>query len=164
MATDAERLVTAQWVFERQLAWIAAADLKVAGIVALNTALLGGLATAFSAASSDARTSWAHFATLAAAATCALAIFCASMAMHPRTRGPLGSLLFFSRVASTSLTTYQAELSAASDADLLADWAAQIHRNAQIAQDKYWWVARGMGWSFAGALPWIAAIGLLVKF
>jgi hypothetical protein len=39
----------------------------------------------------------------------------------------------------------------------------QIHRNAQIATAKHWWVRKSLIWSFLAAIPWIVAIGLLVK-
>lgn len=40
--TDDERLKAAQWVLERNLAWVAAAEVKVGVIVAIDTAMLGG--------------------------------------------------------------------------------------------------------------------------
>jgi hypothetical protein len=163
VAADKERLLTAQWVFERQLAWIAAADVKVAAVVALNTGLLGGLAAAFGASSHEAHTGWAFFLTLSSAGMSVVGVFCAAMAMHPRVEGPAASLLFFGRIAKLSGGAYHSALVAATDADLLKDWADQIHRNAQVAGDKYWWVKRGMGWSFIAAIPWVLAIGLLVK-
>ena len=50
MSTENERLQTAQWVLERNLGWIAAAEVKVGAIVAIDTAMLGGLGAAFSTA------------------------------------------------------------------------------------------------------------------
>ena len=44
MSPAKDRLTTAQWILERNLAWIAAADAKVAIIVTINVAMLGGLA------------------------------------------------------------------------------------------------------------------------
>ena len=163
MSTDKERLVTAQWIFERQLAWIATADLKVAAMVALNTGLLGGLAAAFSTSKSEVRTAWAFFLTLTAAGLSVIGVFCAAMAMHPRVGGPPKSLLFFGRVAGLTDGAYHLALMAATEGELIKDWADQIHRNAQVAHEKYWWVKRGMGWSFVSAIPWVLAIGLLVK-
>ncbi|WP_233099873.1 hypothetical protein, partial [Acidovorax sp. IB03] len=43
MSTENERLQTAQWVLERNLGWIAAAEVKVGVIVAIDTAMLGGV-------------------------------------------------------------------------------------------------------------------------
>ncbi len=58
--TTKDRLAIAQWVLERHLAWIAAAEVKVGVIVALDTALLGGLAAAFGVSEISARGAWAY--------------------------------------------------------------------------------------------------------
>lgn len=42
MTNGDNRLQTAHWIFERQLSWIAAAEVKVGVLVALNTGMLGG--------------------------------------------------------------------------------------------------------------------------
>ncbi len=157
------RLATAQWVLERHLAWIAAAEVKVGVIVALDTALLGGLATAFAASDSDARTACMYFFVLVAAGAAVLGLFCAAMAVLPRTNGPKDSLLFFGRIAGMDATSYRERVRQATDEQLLADCADQIHRNAEIACDKYAWVRKSMMCSFLAAVPWIAAISLLVK-
>ena len=44
------RLQTTQWVIERQLGWIAAADTKVAVVIAIDTAMVAALAAAFTSA------------------------------------------------------------------------------------------------------------------
>lgn len=157
------RLETAQWVLDRHLAWIAAAEVKVGVIVAINTALLGGLAAAFGASDSEARVAWTYLFTLVAAGAAVVGLFCAAMAVLPRTNGPRDSLIFFGPVAAQDAATYGMRFRQATDEQLLADWTDQIHRNAEIARDKYAWVRRSMYWSFIAALPWIAAIGLLVK-
>lgn len=157
------RLATAQWVLERHLAWIAAAEVKVGVIVALDTAMLGGLAAAFGASDPAARIAWTYLFTLVAAGATVLGLSCAAMAVLPRTNGPQNSLLFFGQVAALKSEYYQRTLSSVSDEQLLADWADQIHRNAEIACTKYGWVRKSMGWSFFAVIPLIAAIGLLVK-
>lgn len=157
------RLATAQWVLERHLAWIAAAEVKVGVIVALDTALLGGLAAAFGAAEAATRVPWAYLFTLSAAGTAVLGLLCAAMAVLPRTNGPKNSMLFFGQVAAEDAATYCDRFHRASDEMLLSDWTQQIHRNAEIARDKYLWVRRSMCWSFLATLPWIPAIGMLVK-
>lgn len=157
------RLATAQWVLERHLAWIAAAEVKVGVIVALDTALLGGLAAAFGASDSAARTAWTYLFTLVAAGAAVLGLFCAAMAVLPRTNGPKDSLLFFGPIAAMNARSFGERFKEATDEQLLADWTDQIHRNAEIACDKYAWVRKSMYWSFIAAIPWIAAVGLLIK-
>lgn len=158
-----ERITTAQWVFERHLAWIAAAEVKVGVIVAIDTALLGGLAAAFAASESTARVPWTYVFTLTAAVAAVIGLFCAAMAVLPRTTGPKESLLFFSPIAAQDAADFGHKFRTATDEQLLADWTDQIHRNAEIACDKYAWVRRSMCWSFLSATPWVIAIGLLVK-
>lgn len=158
-----DRMTTAQWVLERQLAWIAAAEVKVGFTVAIDTALLGGLAAAFSAAEPAARTLWAYLWVFSAAGAAVIAIFCAAMTVLPRTKGPNRSMLFFAPVAALEASTYQERFRKATDEELLDDWTAQVHRNSQIACDKYLWVRKAMLWSFFGSMPWLAAIGMLVK-
>ena len=161
--TTKDRLATAQWVLERHFAWIAAAEVKVGVIVALDTALLGGLAAAFGASEVSARIAWAYFFILLASGSAVIGLLCAAMAVLPRTTGPKDSMLFFGQVAAQSSATYCDRFHRASDEMLLTDWVQQIHRNAEIARDKYIWVSRSMRWSFLAAPPWVAAIGMLVK-
>ncbi len=161
--TAKDRLATAQWVLERHLAWIAAAEVKVGVIVALDTALLGGLAAAFGASEISARGAWTYLFILSAAGAAVIGLFCAAMVVLPRTTGPKDSMLFFGQIAAQDSATYCDRFHRASDETLLADWMQQIHRNAEIARDKYSWVRRSMCWSFLSVPSWIAAIGMLVK-
>lgn len=158
MSAETERLQTAQWVLERNLAWIAAAEVKVGVIVAIDTAMLGGLGAAYSAAGGAVRTHWALLFTIAAMVCLGVGLFCAAMAVLPRVTGPARSLLFFGRVGRSSDAEYIEDFKKATDADLLEDWTAQIHRNAQIACDKFAWVRKSMWWSFLSVLPWFPAI------
>lgn len=163
MTTENERLKTAQWVLERNLAWIAAAEVKVGAVVAIDTAMLGGLGAAFSAADGATRTHWAWFFSIAAVVCLGVGMFCAAMAVLPRITGPAKSLLFFGRVGPCANAEYIHNFKTATDADLLEDWTAQIHRNAQIACDKFAWVRKAMWWSFLSVLSWLPAVILLVS-
>lgn len=48
MSTPNERLVTAQWILERNLGWVAAAEIKVGAITAVDIAMLAALGASFS--------------------------------------------------------------------------------------------------------------------
>lgn len=157
-----DRLTTAQWILERNLAWIAAADAKVAIIVTINVAMLGGLAGTFGW--SDAhRSYWAYGACIMAAILSGSGVFCAAMAMFPRTDGPKLSLLFSVPVAGMTLPDYQEALKIRSDEQLLEDWSGQVHRNAEIAKRKFEWVRGAMIWSFLGVPAWVVAIGVMLS-
>lgn len=162
MSADKERLQFAQWVLERNLGFIAAAEVKVGVLVAVDTAMLGMLAAAFGASQVPDRTALAYLFTLVAVGAGMLGIFCAAWAVMPRVKGP-PSLLFFAQIAQNRSTDFADAFRAASDAKLLEDCLEQIHRNAEIACTKFGWVRKGMGWSFFSVIPWAAALGLLVK-
>ena len=101
MSTSLERLQTAQWVLERNLGWIAAAETKVGVVVAIDTAMLGGLGAAFSSAEVAVRTQyWAFLLTMSAAMLLGVGLCFAAMAVLPCVSGPSKSLLFFARVGS----------------------------------------------------------------
>lgn len=156
MATEQERFRVAQWVLERQIGWIATADVKVGAVVAIQTAMAGMLAAAFSSA--VGRSEVAIVATVAALAGAVGALVCASFALFPRTDGPPKSLLFFGRIGSLSRADYVEAIRSATDSQLLEDCAEQIHRNAEIAKEKHRWVQNGMVWSFMAAPPWVIAL------
>lgn len=162
MHTPKERLSTAQWMVERQLHWISAADVKIGVIVAIDTAMLGGLAAAF-AASQD-HTAWAMAMCVGALVLSGVGLFCTAMAVFPRLDGPPDSMLFFARVAAVKPSDYVTKLAQVSDEELLCDWATQIHRNAMIAKLKHGWVKSAMLWSFFSTPFWLAAVALLVKY
>ncbi|UXY16685.1 DUF5706 domain-containing protein [Chitiniphilus purpureus] len=163
MHDEKERLQVAQWVLERNLAWIAAAETKVGVVVALDTAILGALGASFSAAKADVLTPWALATTIFAALLIAAGIFCSAMAVLPRVKGPQKSLVFFGRIGPCADADYCLNLKNASVEDLLEDWSMQIHRNAQIACEKFRWVRYGMWWSFVAIAPWFFAVVALLK-
>lgn len=83
-----ERLSFARWVLERNLHWVGAAEAKIGVIVALDTAMLGGLAAAFNAVKKADLTAWANFFSSVTAVSLLLALFfCAAMCVLPRTDG-----------------------------------------------------------------------------
>jgi hypothetical protein len=163
MINDRERIESAKWLFERTLGWIATADVKVGVAIALDTAMLGGLAAAFAGSDYHIRTGWCYFFVAAATAGMGFAMFCAGMAALPRMQGPVKSMIFFGRVAEIDADTYVDEFSKMTEMDLLADLAMQIHRNSEIARDKHHWVRKSLFWSFLSTGAWLIAIAMLVK-
>jgi len=163
---DKERLLVAQWVLERNLSWIAAAEIKIGVIVAIDTALLGSLGAAFSNFGSSTHTcpiAWGYLWTVVAGVAIIAGLFCAAMAVLPRLDGPEKSLVFFGRVGVLDESDYIQQFKCASETQLLDDWTAQIHRNAQIACKKFAWVRASMCWLFLSVAPWFAAIITLLR-
>ncbi|MHB8428498.1 MAG: Pycsar system effector family protein [Acidiferrobacterales bacterium] len=163
MNNESDRLQMAQWILERNLHWIGAAEVKTGVIVALNTAMLGGLATAFSVAKVAEHTAWAIFFSITGAVCLLLALFCAAMSVLPRTDGPPASFVFFGNIAKRNSADYADSFKRADNAAFLQDCLDQIHRNAEIASDKFRWVRNAMMWSFGAVTPWVAAIVCLLK-
>jgi hypothetical protein len=161
MDTDAERLKYAQWILERNLGWITASDAKTAAVIAVDTAMLATLGAAFSAAGSMARTPWTWGVTMVSAVLLCVGIVYAAMTLYPRTAGPPVSFVFAGGIAANTSDEYTARFHKATLRELLDDCLAQVHRNAQIASEKFRCVQTAMGWSFAGALPWFFAIAAL---
>jgi len=160
---DKQRIETAKWLFERTLGWIAAADIKVAVAMALDTAMLGGLAAAFGASDPGSRTAWCYLFLLMAVGGMVIAMFCAAMAAIPRMLGPVKSMIYFARIVERTEADFVDQFAKIAEEDFLVDLNTQIHRNAQIAATKHAWVRKSLIWSFFAAAPWLAAIGLLVK-
>ena len=161
MPNEQGRFHAAQWILERQLGWIATADIKVGVVVAIQTAMAGGLAAAPGSAASQ-KTEFALGCAIVAF-ICAIGAFvCAAFAVFPRTDGPTSSLIFFGRIHALERSAYAKQLRSATDDELLIDCADQIHRNSKIADEKHHWVKNATIWSFIGAPPWVVAILLLV--
>mgnify|MGYP001035410849 CR=1 FL=1 len=157
------RLEYAKWVLERNLHWIGAAEVKIGVVVAIDTAMLAGLAAVFSLTGFAAH-SWEANAFSALAAVALIAAFiCTAATILPKTDGPKTSFVFFGKIINVSRAEYAAGFKQAEESEFLADLLDQIHRNAEIAMDKFWWVRNAMTWSFVALPLWIAAIVFLLK-
>lgn len=156
-----DKMQFAQWLLEKQLAWIKGADAKIAVAVTLDIGVFAVLATAYASAKSISE--WATLLAILSSVFIALSLFAAAMSLFPRVDGPRDSLIFFGTISSISSEDYKAKLDSIAPEGLHTDIVAQVHRNAEIANAKHTWVRRSMGWSFMAALPWIISTYLLVK-
>lgn len=57
MQTAEQKISTAQWMLERQLQWVAQAEVKVGALITLDVGMLGGLAAAH--ATTKVHSQWA---------------------------------------------------------------------------------------------------------
>ncbi len=153
------RIATAQWMLERQLGWIAGAEIKVGLVITLDIAMLGGIAATFSA--SPTKTAWAYLMVIVACSLALIGLACAAYAVNPRLDGPTRSLLYFGRIAETTEPDYVQAFNRTTDEQILEDWLVQVHRNAEIATVKHRWVKRAIYSSFLSTPPWVIAIALL---
>jgi hypothetical protein len=163
MADDSEKLAHARWVLERHLHWIAAAEVKVGVVIAIDTGLLGALAAALNGNRATGHEYLGLLCSFLAAVLLALAVICAAMTVLPRVEGPPSSMIFFGRIAAKPQADFVREFTDAKAGDFLADCLAQIHRNAEIACKKFKWVRKAMWCSFLGAPFWVVAIMSLVR-
>jgi hypothetical protein len=158
-----ERLAHARWVLERNLHWIAASEVKIAVVIAIDTGMLGALAAALNGARAAGHEQMSHISTFLATCLIFISVYCAAMCVLPRTKGPDKSFIFFGRIATETAAQFKNDFERADNVTLLADCISQIHRNAEIALEKFRWVRRSMIWSFASVFPWALAIATLVK-
>lgn len=158
MTDDAERIQRAQWVLERNLHWISAAEVKTGFVVALDTAMLGALAAVVGTVTLGDQSAWGLLLAVTGAVCLAASLLCSAMSVLPRTDGPPQSLVFFGKVASRDAPDYASDFLHTSPREYLRDLLDQIHRNAEIASEKFGWVRSAIMWSFLSVLPWTGAI------
>lgn len=161
MNNESDRLRIAQWILERQIGWIASADAKVGVVVAIQVAVVGALAAAYGIAKQPEWSAlfFAGFSLFLSL----MSLVCAALALFPRIDGPSSSFIFFGKVAELTREKYVSQLGSASEGELLADCAQQIHRNAEIAGEKHGHVRYAMILGFASVAPWVLAIWALVS-
>lgn len=144
---------------ERMLYWIAAADNKVAPVLAIDTAMLGILA-----AIAPKPGAWTVAAVIT---TCvAIALLFSSLgflfyASFPRTHGPKGSLVFFGGITERERSVFLAEITNLQINQYCEDLATQCYRNAEIAGLKYRYVRLAMTTLLAAIIPWMLAVYVL---
>ena len=163
MDNEKERHEYAQWILERNLHWISAAEVKAGAIVAIDTAMLGALAASFSASPSTDHTAWANLFSFVAAGLLLISVFCSAMSVLPRTDGPPNSFVFFGKIVKRTAADYTDAFRRATISSLLDDCLDQVYRNAEICCTKFKWVRAAMMWSFASLIPWVAALACLMK-
>lgn len=146
-------------VLSRLLEWIKAADSRLRLVLPISTTMLGALAVLIPPLSG-----WTVLGGIAASGATfflALSITFAAFASFPRTKGPLGSLIYFGGIVSKDLGQYEAAVKSQTLDEYLEDLVRQSHRNAQIADQKFVWLQRSIGCMFAAAVPWALAIFIL---
>ena len=159
---DINKLEYSRWILERNLHWISVIEAKTGVIVSIDTAMLGALAVAFGGLAPSERSAWAIVAGLCAALPLAVAIGYGALAVWPQIKGPPKSFIFFGKIKKRSVEEYRDDFMGASNESLLDDCLQQIHRNAEIACEKYDRVTSSMKLSFGALIPWVAALAVFV--
>lgn len=146
-------------ILTKNLAWISSADTKGTLLFAVNSAMLAVMAALVPTVNA-----WNIGAAIAASV--ALIALGASVAFivaatFPRLGGPRNSLIYFGGIASHDEEQYMRKILDGVTEDLLADFARQCHRNAEIAKAKYDMVRRAVTCTFLALPAWLVAVWLM---
>jgi hypothetical protein len=159
MNQTASRLDLVDRILSRNLSWVAAADAKIAPILAIDTAMLG-----FIAALAPAASKWtAPQSGVTAIAGLLLlgSLGCLAAAVFPRLEGPKSSRVFFGGIAPQDREAYVESISCGESDELVKDFGRQCHRNAEIALAKFGFIRSAMILLFLSIVPWLASVALL---
>jgi len=161
MQSVEQKISTAQWILERQLQWIAQAEVKIGALVTLDIGMLGGLAAAHWATKTHAP--WAIVMSAFAIAGLCCGLLFAAMCLLPRLKAPHKSILFFGTVANETPPDFIAAATGKTAQQILEDWLYQVHRNAEVARDKHKWVRKAMYASFLASPFWLVAVLISIE-
>jgi hypothetical protein len=157
---DNDRIALLEANLARQLQWISWSDAKSAFIFTIAAAMIGLLAAVAPSTAAEWTTAQAISASFAIAAAAAAFVFL-SLAAFPRTDGPKGSLVYCGGVAQREQSQFCIDISAVSSQGYVADLAAQCHRNAVIACEKFKWIQRALIALYLAVAPWAISVWLL---
>lgn len=152
-----ELIAHLRWVFERQLHWISAADVKAGGMIGAYMALAAIAATLLDSASPPATTKLLFVVagiTMIPALACAVAVF------FPRIDAPRSSSIYFGEIAQQDATKFIERRQ--SKADITQDLLGQIFINAQIATCKHKFAKISILTGAASLAVWIGAVATLM--
>jgi hypothetical protein len=159
---EREQFEEAKWILERNLHWIAAAEVKVGVLVAIDAGMLGALSAMLGASTPADRPAWAWVAILPAFGALIGSVWSVGHVLLPRVSGPT-SLIFFGSIAKCEVNDYIDQFTKRDAAASLRDCLLQVHRNAEIARDKFAWVRAAMIWAFLALPLWVASLAALVR-
>ena len=142
-----------------QLNWIKTADNKIPPLFAINTAMLGVVATLIPDIN-NWDVSSAIFTSMSLVPLVG-SIVCLALAAFPRLNGPKNSIVFFSGITSRTEDVFIAAISDMTVETLNRDMLQQIYRNAEIAGSKYTYIKKSMLLSFASIPLWFTSIWYL---
>jgi hypothetical protein len=156
-----EKHALLETTLSRQLQWIAAADSKVSPVATVDLAMLGVLAAV--APASKEWTGVTITLTALALASLSASLLHLLVATSPRTRDPVGSLIYFGGITQRTEEEFVVEMQNLQVEQYELDLARQTYRNACIAGEKYKHVKTGTRLLYAAIIPWTLAVYLLIS-
>lgn len=163
MNDESAKLETAKWILEKNFAWIASAEVKTAFLFTFATAMLGAIASLVGQVKAGGWSDELRAMCIITLGLLGWAIVCTAMVVFPRTKGPTTSMIFFGKIANKDLNDYIASFQHYDCKEALSDCLNQVHRNAQIACDKFSWIRRAMWAIFLAILPWLITLAMLMN-
>ncbi len=152
----------AKWALERNVGWIAQAEVKVAAAITMNIALISSLAVAYTTVTG--RSHWAIGFSCASGFLLLVGMGYAARVLFPDTKNDKKSFVFFAKIVEgRTVDEFDAAFRAASEDDLMLDLVDQVYRNASIATAKHLAVKRAIGFTLVGGALWIPAVLCLIK-
>ena len=157
---DADLIPFLESNLARQLHWITSADAKVAFVFTLATAMLGVLAALVTSNQDTWSKASAALSSFALGLE-GIALLFASLAAFPRTKGPVGSLIYCGGIAERTHEEFRDALGEMSNGSYASDLVSQCHRNAEIASVKFLWVRRALICLYFSVPAWALSIWML---
>lgn len=151
-----DKLDHAKWLLERQLQWIAAAEVKIGFVITLDLAMLAALGAIIM----DMEKISIEVGLLFLLTTAILfaSILSAAESFKPNLSGPEKSLIFFGKIGCEAGDVFLDSYKQQTEADYLNDCLLQVHRNAQIATAKFQSVNLAIRWGVVVLPLWFVVI------
>ncbi len=156
-----DRLDLLDRILSRNIQWIGSADSKAVFLFAVDSAMLGVLATLIP--SMRAWTIASGIVTSIASLLLLSSVICVVFVNFPRLHGPRNSLVYFGGISAYDESKYVEKVLQGVSEELLQDFARQCHRNAEISQVKYKFIKNATIFAFVAFPFWIVAISLLYQ-
>ncbi len=154
-----EKMAYLNTCLNRNLAWVSAADQKVAPVFTIDLAMLGVLCGVAPKVGQ-----W-PLAVGICAGLSGLALLASMILLacvgFPRLKGPKDSAVFFGGIANHDKAMFVEKMLGGVTREMLEDVARQTHRNAEIACQKFAHVRAAMILMFASIPFWMVAVAVL---
>ena len=145
-----------RWLLERQIAWIAQADSKLAVLGPLPLAMLA-ISWTSNTLGTD-RSGLVDFSLVSSTGLLCICLFFIKSALSPRLDGPTHSDIYFGKIACRSDQEFIDSVDQLDEGSFRNDLLMQIHANARIAEAKHRNIGRAII-SLALATPfWLVSL------
>ena len=151
-----EKLDLAEKNLEWLLEWIGRFDNKTSVILALNTGMLGVLASF--APPLHIWTPVVYVTTIISLLSLGLSFLFVYLGMFPQTSGPRSSLLYFGSIAKIPILKYQQDFAKQSVEEHLNDVLEQSHRNSEILNGKFKFLKLAYCTLLISLIPWASTL------